>query len=635
MSGFAGVLNLDDAPVDTELLHRMMNAISYRGPHDQKIWVDNQIGMVHTLLNTTSISVDSPQLLATDYGIVIASSLRLDNKIQLARELGINKSNSTHSISNAELVINAYQRWGYDCVNHIKGDFSFALWDKRDRKLFCVRDPLGIKQLFYCFNQQRFVFSTDISAILKVLDEVPSLNMPLISDFLRADYDYSYDQTIYRGILKLKPAHWLIVSEKNINDHAYFDPASITPLRYRNDGEYVEHFHGLFKAAVSSRLPSDIPIGIQVSGGVDSSAITSMGKHLVDNGDVAIGSPVKMYSTVASKRFPLACESQYLDVLTTFCPDWPVTRLDYDKMWALKEDDKDIEYNPDEPDIGLLRRPSLDLFRTVRSDGIHVLLNGVGGDQVLHGDGYHMSGMVNYFPLLKRFGEARNFSKYTEEGNLEVLYYRLTKPWLSLHLPTRIKSLIKRLGKETKEPSPWVLLDRNEFNKRNDSPISRNGTHADVIWNVIYGGHFQRALSSYDYLGALHFIENSYPFLDIELVKFLSSVPINLLMRNGTSKWILRENMRNIMPEELRTRTSYAIGDELIEFGLQEKETKKIQQLLKDSASCQFGWVDCLKLQNGWQSYWKGDTREQSSLGAWINLEKWLAIHKISLEKPD
>jgi len=128
-------------------------------------------------------------------------------------------------------------------------------------------------------------------------------------------------------------------------------------------------------------------------------------------------------------------------------------------------------------------------------------------------------------------------------------------------------------------------------------------------------------------MGALHHIENRYPFFNLELIKFLSSIPIDLLIRNGTSKWILRESMRGIMPEKLRTRNTYAIGDELIEFGWRERETATILSLLDSPACSQRGWIDSTELSHGWQSYWNGDSTRQSPLGAWLNLEHWLTTH--------
>lgn len=615
MSGFAGVLSLDGSLVEAATVEHMGQAIQYRGNALHTSKPDIRLDFVTASLQTGTAA--AYPVLEGDLTLPIAASARLTNRAALSRELGLQNS---PEVSDTEIILAAYRRWGKDCVHHLSGDFAFAVWDQHENTLFCARDPVGIKQLYYWQDSSQFVFSTDIAAIMAVKGQTLPLNLTLIREFLCADTGRCYSETIYQQIFKLEPAHWLAVGASTRKE-AYFLPENISPIQYRRDSDYIDHFYELFSAAVSKGVETSGTTGIQVSGGVDSSAITSLAHHHSKGAKGSTPSAVKLYSLVASERFPKVREAEYLAELMGLCADWPCIELPYDSMWPMKDHELDHDYHPDEPESGFFRRPSLEIFRAARHGGVTALVNGIGGDQVLHGDGYYSTGMINFLPWGQRLQAARHFTACSDDPSPLELYTLVARPWLAQRLPTGVKNTLRGRAGRTRA---WLTMDEAPTGNSGRWRGSSSGTHADVIWNALYSGPFQKLLSWYDYLGALHHMENRYVFLDFELIKFLSGLPLDLLLRKGINKWVLRESLSGIMPEKLRTRDGFATGDELIEFGLREKEFSRIGNLIQSSRLCERGWVDRYQLQAKWSDYYRGDSSTQAELGAWLNLEQWL-----------
>lgn len=145
MSGIVGIVNLDGALVDRDLLWRMTEHMSYRGPDDQEIWIDRHVGFGHTLLRTTFESETEKQPFSLDGKVWLTADARIDARADLIHELESKGGSDFKSANDAELILHAYHAWGEDCVKHLIGDFAFAIWDGRERRLFCARDQLGVK----------------------------------------------------------------------------------------------------------------------------------------------------------------------------------------------------------------------------------------------------------------------------------------------------------------------------------------------------------------------------------------------------------------------------------------------------------------------------------------------------------
>ncbi|MEM6753927.1 MAG: lasso peptide isopeptide bond-forming cyclase, partial [Cyanobacteria bacterium P01_C01_bin.38] len=273
MSGIVGIRYLDKRPVDSESISKMIDVLAHRGPDGADIWVDGCVGLGHLMLQTTPESLIEKLPYCNQSGdLAITADARIDNRDELIAALQIN-NRPADKIVDSELILAAYEKWGEDCPNHLLGDFAFAIWDKRKQILFCARDHMGVKPFYYYYYDNTFVFGSEIKALL-CLEEVPRrLNEVRIADYLNLMLE---DKVItsYRGILRLPPAHIMVVSLQGINSKCYWWLDRNREIKLDSDAAYAEEFRKIFTEAVRCRLRSAFPIVSQLSGGLDSSSVT-------------------------------------------------------------------------------------------------------------------------------------------------------------------------------------------------------------------------------------------------------------------------------------------------------------------------------------------------------------------------
>ena len=277
MSGFVGILNLDGAPVDRPLLERMTQAMSFRGPDAKGIWSQGEIGLGHTLLCATHESAHERQPAAIDVRLWIAADARVDARDELIAKLN-NRLDDCRELSlstpDAELILHAYDAWGECCLDHLIGDFSFAIWDAANRKLFCARDQIGVKPFYYA----RIANTLIVSNTLQVLRLHPGVSSRLsdlaIGDFLLFGVNYRTDVSAFEGIKKLPPAHFLTAAGQQLRVRRYWSFPIEEPLHHRCAGDCVREFRGLLAAAVGDRLRTD-RASISLSGGLDSPTVAA------------------------------------------------------------------------------------------------------------------------------------------------------------------------------------------------------------------------------------------------------------------------------------------------------------------------------------------------------------------------
>ena len=205
MSGIVGIINLEGATVDRQLLQQMTEFMAYRGPDVQDIWVDGNVGFGHALLRTTSESLGEQQPCSLDGEVWITADARIDNRAELIEKL--NSSIDLKTVTDVELILRAYQVWEEDCVKHLLGDFAFAIWDSRVQRLFCARDHFGVKPFYYARVGNSLIFGNTLNGVRihpQVSDE---LNDLAIADFLLFGYNQELDTTTFADIQRLPPAH--------------------------------------------------------------------------------------------------------------------------------------------------------------------------------------------------------------------------------------------------------------------------------------------------------------------------------------------------------------------------------------------------------------------------------------------
>ncbi|HVY92675.1 MAG TPA: asparagine synthase-related protein, partial [Bryobacteraceae bacterium] len=271
MSGIYGMVRLDGAPVTRAMLEPVAAAMAGWGPDGHGQWCSENAGLGFLSLRITPESLHErlPMSLRAAPHLFITADARIDNRDELFNALQVPSAGRART-PDSSLILLAWERWGADCVKRLLGDFAFSIWDARQRSLFCARDPLGCRPLFYYRDARTFLFASDIKGTLAGVDS-PRLNEPLLAAHLQMRTYYAQKtRTFYENILKLPAGHTLTLYGGELRLHEYWSPHNIPTRPPARDGELRE----LFRQAVECRVRSAFPVAAHLSGGIDSSAVT-------------------------------------------------------------------------------------------------------------------------------------------------------------------------------------------------------------------------------------------------------------------------------------------------------------------------------------------------------------------------
>ena len=280
MCGICGQLRFDGGTPSSESLDNMMNKLARRGPDSNGKWLEGTIGFGHQRLSIIDLSSSGSQpMIDSLLKLTLVFNGTIYNYKQLRSRL-IGKGYSFFSSSDTEVIIKAYHYWGEDCVNHLDGMFAFAIWDKPSKKLFIARDRMGIKPLYYNLTNKAFTFASNSQALL-TQDLDKSVNPIALQQQLSLHGVVPAPNTIINGIKKLKPGTYIVLSEKgDIKEQTYWHPSATRPEGNVSEQDYIARTHELLTAAVTKRMAaSDVPIGVLLSGGLDSSLVVALLKE--------------------------------------------------------------------------------------------------------------------------------------------------------------------------------------------------------------------------------------------------------------------------------------------------------------------------------------------------------------------
>ena len=283
------------------LLQSLVDFLSYRGPDSRAIWFEGSVGLGHTLLCTTRESRSEFQPADLDGRYWITADARLDGRAELIAELAGSGRKVRPTASDSELILHAYAAWGAGCVEHLRGDFSFAVWDAPNNQLFCARDHFGIKPFYYAQSSKVLVLSNTLNCIRLHSEVSGELDEAAIGDFLLFGLNYDNTTTSFRDVRRLPPAHTLTVSQRGLQIRRYWTPPTEGRVRYARPEDYVENFKSILEAAVADRLRSD-RVGILLSGGLDSSSVAAVAKEITRKG--AAGTDIRGYTYVYESLIP-------------------------------------------------------------------------------------------------------------------------------------------------------------------------------------------------------------------------------------------------------------------------------------------------------------------------------------------
>ena len=620
MSGFCLLAELGGRRADGRALDRMVGAAVDRTPERVGRRRTEELAAAWLAVETTpGAEPESVPVVSPDGRFTLLADVRLDNREELRRELAAESEGG----SDAELLLSAFLAWGTESPRRLVGDFSFAIWDHVERRLFAARDALGVRCLYYAVVDDRLTVATGVGSVVAGLRSSPAFNRPLMEDFLAVRLDRWVGETAYQSVHRLPQGYALEVDLHGPRLSRYWRLGEQS-IRYRRRSDYVDHFRELLATSLSTRLRSPSPVGMLVSGGVDSSSLACLAARLRDRGEIDV--ELKLFSLVFDATLP-ADEREYLAAVAERCSAFQLTRIPADDAWGLKEFGRDHGYPLDEPEISLGRALWMRALSTVREGGCRVALWGNGGDQAMGGDAYAFPLNLLDVPLRRWRSEARYFRR---KGGPPAAW-EVARRWLRELAPPTLLSALRRL----RGPRPDLLARLREPSRAGVAdhlpPPELDSRSARRSYRLLTSGAYSAALAEVDHQARWSGVELRYPYLDRRLVDFLLAVPAELRFEDGLEKTLVRAALGDDLPPIVRARSTYAHFSDLIVRGL-ERESGRVDRLLADPRIVSEGLVPPGVFEAAWLCY-RGDRRARykvHGLAKALCLETWLRYHLLT-----
>jgi asparagine synthase (glutamine-hydrolysing) len=549
VSGIAGIVDLDGAPVDAGLLDRMAGALASHAPDGTSVRAMGPVGLVHALLRTGDTVEDVPQPLSLDGRTWIVADARIDGRTELVRELRAGGVHASVEAPAAELILHAFSLWGDDAPHHLLGDYAFAIWEAERRRLFCVRDPFGVKPFYYTHGPRNFAFSSSIEGILRSFPSPGgmALDEEWIADFLIHGRSHETDLTIYRAVHQVLPGGQLVLQDGRSYALPWWRlPTEAEPLRLRGPAEYAERFMATLREAVADRLPRD-HAGILLSGGRDSTALAATWRDLVDRG--ARSTELHGYTAHHARLMP--DDEHVYARMAADALGIPLTLLAVDDYapfgrWETPELDRP------EPSASPLLAIEADQLRQAAGHA-RVLLTGQGADALLRESRSRLYRLWKEGRVTRSAWEAAQYARW--HGRIPrpgVRTWRMEQEGTyraSVQLPQWIDpdfAAFERLEERV-----------HRFNARKGPPHALRPEAAEQLAGTLWPYLF----AAWDPGSTGVPVELRHPYFDLRLVRLVLSIPPAQWYND---KGLLRIAMRGRLPAPLLARPKTPVADDPI-----------------------------------------------------------------------
>jgi asparagine synthase (glutamine-hydrolysing) len=557
MCGIAGIVSTH--PLDertTAATERMRDVIAHRGPDDAGLYQDEYAALGHRRLSIVDLSGGAQPLCNEDRSIWVVFNGEIYNHADVRRTLEAS-GHRYRTRSDTETIVHAYEQWGDDCVTRFRGMFAFALWDSSKRRLLLVRDRLGIKPLYWSRQGDTLIFGSEIKSVLASDRVVPEANTAVLAEVLSTRYT-SGSETMFRGVHKLLPGHRLVFEHGSITTSQYWD----VPIGNRRGGAnlppaaaIVAQFRALLEESVRLRLMSDVPLGMFLSGGIDSSAIAAIMARQIDR-------PLQTFSVAFKER--AFSELQYSREVANAIGAVPheIVIDQEDFFGALPK----LVWHEDEP----IAHPSsvpLYFVSALARQHVTVVLTGEGSDELLAGYGKYprstwnwraggvyqrtvpsvirrsIGGVIPFLP--SRLARYATRSFLAMEASPEAMFF---DNFAAIRLAEQRMLLAPGL-RETASREGAYGASLAYF----DTPPS-DSTLLDRLLYTDLKTYLVELLMKQDQMSMAASIESRVPFLDHKLVEFAAQLPDAWKLQGFTTKRILRAAMKGLLPDSILHR---------------------------------------------------------------------------------
>jgi len=666
MSAIAGIYYLDGRPVEPTDLKRMTDILAHRGSDGIGSWCASSIGFGHRMLHTTPESLNEKLPLINHAGdVVITADARIDNRNELIEALNL-CDRPYDQITDSHLILTAYEKWHESCPEKLTGDFAFVIWDGQKQQLFCARDHIGVKPFYYYYKPGRFfACASEIKALL-CLPEVPcQLNEVRIADHLVSMFEDKVI-TYYQDILRLPPAHTLIIRDQKLQLQSYWALDPTYELRLASDDAYVEAFRDLFFEAVRCRLRSAFPVGSTLSGGLDSSSVTCVARELLVQEN---NRSLHTFSFIFDKV--TECDERpFIDAVLAkggYIPHF----MAGDQLSPLIDAERAF-WHLEGASIGAAMYFPWFLCHTAQQVGTRIFLTGFDGDTVVsHGFAYltelastgqwpgffmEAEALAEHFdftvhdvlrtyglPSLQKLAQRRQWaafihgvgeiSRHSHLSRLHLLLNHGMKPFI----PKSARRVWRRFRGRVETPPKMNVIINREFAQRlnlrerlrrlNRLRSGAPATLREQHWRDLTTGTLPLNLELYDQTAAAFGVEVRHPFVDKRLVEFCLALPPNQKLRQGWTRWILHQAMASILPEPVRLRRNKTSMGPNFVHGLLTFERETLDEIFLTNSSRIEKYVEIERLRKAYQRLLsEEDGADKAIVDIWgaVTLARWL-----------
>ena len=548
--------------LDVRVLERMRDVIAHRGPDDAGLYVEGNVGLGHRRLSIVDVAAGQQPMTNEDGSLRIIFNGEIYNHADFREQLE-ERGHVYRTHCDTETILHLYEEKGARCVEDLRGMFAFAIWDARRRELFIARDRLGVKPLYYVHRDDgSLFFASEIKALLEARAVAPELNHAALPDYL-ANHATGGEETMFRGVRRLMPGHTMLWRDGELKIEEYWDVRfaredddSDHDDARRSDEDYVAEWAEMFRTSVRLRLMADVPLGMFLSGGIDSSAIAAVMSGMVDE-------PVKTFSVAFAERE--ANELEYARVVAR------AFKTDHHEIIVSPEEFFDalprLVWHEDEP-IAHPSSVALNFVSRLAARHVKVVLTGEGSDELLAGYGryrktvYNLALGARYHKLVPtalrravasgveslpsgsraRRKLARTF--LCLEPDIETIYFDN----FSVFSRAMQRDLLTPEARErTGATDPYRAV--TAYLAKTDAVSLLNR-----LLYVDMKTYLHELLMKQDQMSMAASIESRVPFLDHKLVEHTARLPERMKLRGLTTKYILRRAMKGVLPEQILTR---------------------------------------------------------------------------------
>lgn len=629
MCGICGIVTPSGSTraVRQDQVTRMRDTMVHRGPDGAGLFVEPGVALGHRRLSIVDVAHGAQPMASDDGRFQLVYNGEVYNHPQLMPQLQA-QGVTYHTHCDTETVLRLYERVGRELPAQLRGMFAVAIWDRTERELFLARDRFGVKPLYYAhLDDGTLLFASEIKAILASGEVRAALNTAALPDFL-ANYAPSGDETLFAGIRRVPPGHSLVWRDGKVTLRQYWDLAFAEgTLEARDDDDLVEEYLARFRDAVKMRLMADVPLGMFLSGGIDSAAITAIMSQLVQE-------PIKTFSVAFAERE--ANELAYARVVAErFGTDHhEIVVSPNDFFGALPK----LVWHEDEP----IAHPSsiaLNFVSRLAAERVKVVLTGEGSDETLAGYNRYRVTMYNSSLGARYERLVPGALRSAVRGGIDALpggvglRRKLTRSFL--YLPSDLDTIYfdnfavfgRRRQAETLAPALREQLAGVDPYAAHHAALARTGAKA-LLNRLLYADtktYLHELLMKQDQMSMAASIESRVPFLDHPLVEFAAALPLRMKLRGMSTKYILRQAMKGLLPPEILSRKKMGFPVPVGAWFAGAFRHVVDEFVLSPRAAAR-GLFDMNAVSRMADAHVRGDEKHDQRLWALVNLEIWQRI---------